>query len=182
MTYILNINAFNAVQPAVSTEATRYYLQGVHIEDEGDQRIYVATNGHFMLIVKTAIEGERLPEPITIKTPKQIPAKFGKNAELVLVDTETVVIKTDKGKTALDIIDCEFPNWRKVVPSESTPHAKFYVAFKPEYMEKMDNFIENAHMRIPRCEDDRSAARWQYTDNEQTRIGILMPCSTKEGE
>lgn len=181
MTYQIKLDAFNAVQPAVSNEQTRFYLQGVHIEDEGDQRIYVATNGHIMLIVKTAIEGERLPEPITIKTPKQVPGRSN-FCEMTIVDAETVVLKTDKGKTALDIIDNAFPDWRKVVPSESTPHAKFYVAFKPEYMEKMDDFIENAHMRIPRCEDDRSAARWQYTDNEQTRIGILMPCTTKEGE
>lgn len=182
MSYTININAFNAVQPAASTEQIRYNLNGVHIEDEGDQRIYVATNGHIMMIVKMAIEGERLPEPITIKTPKQVPAKFCKNVEMTIVDAETVVIKTDKGKTALDIIDGAFPEWRKVVPSSSTPHANFYIAFKPEYMEKMDDFIENAHMQIPRCEDDRSAARWQYTDNEQTRIGILMPCTTKEGE
>lgn len=176
---IIDINAFNAVQPAVSKDPTRYRLEGVHIEDTEDKRIYVGTNGHIMLIVETPKPGDSLPDGgITILSPKQIPAK-GAPAELLTVDNETAVIKTDKGKTALDICDGEYPNWRKVLPAETTPHAKEYMKFNPEYMEKLSDFIEKCHTITPRAEDKESPALWIWVDPDnddgQRRIACLMP-------
>lgn len=181
---IIDINAFNAVQPAVSKDQTRYRLEGVHIEDTEDKRIYVGTNGHIMLIVETQKPDDSLPNGgITILSPKQIPAKISQ-AELVTVDNETVVIKTDKGKTALDICDGAYPDWRKVLPAETTPHATQYMKFNPEYMSTLSKFIELCYTITPRAEDWRSPALWIHTDteNKQRRIACLMPMRGEDSE
>lgn len=174
---IIDINAFNAVQPAISKDPTRWRLEGVHIEDTEDKRIYVGSNGHIMLIVETKKPGDSLPDGgITILSPKQIPAKTA-DAELLTVDNETAVIKTDKGKTALDICEAAYPEWRKVLPAETTPHAKTYMKFSPKYTSMLADFIESCHTITPRAEDKESPALWIHTDkdNKQRRIACLMP-------
>lgn len=179
---IIDINAFNAVQPAVSKDITRPHLMGVHIEDKDNKRIYVATNGHFLFMVETERPDDSLPNgQITIVSPKQIPAKISQ-AELLTVDNETVVIKTDKGKTALDICDGEFPEWRKVVPSETTPHATKYMKFNPDYMSTLSKFIDSCHTITPRAGDWNEPAMWIKTDNEQKRIAVLMPMRGGDSE
>ena len=181
---IIDINAFNAVQPAISKDATRPHLMGVRIEDKDGKRFYIGTNGHIMLIVETPCPDETpLTEGITILSPKQIPAKHNL-ADLVTVDNDTVVIKTDKGKTALDICDGEYPEWRKVLPAETTPHAKTYMKFSPKYMAMLSDFIELCHTITPRAEDKESPALWIHTDvdNNQRRIGCLMPMRGGDSE
>lgn len=174
---IIDINAFNAVQPAISKDPTRYRIAGVHIEDTEDKRIYVGTNGHIMLIVETPKPGDSLPNgQITILSPKQIPAKTAK-AELLTVDNETAVIKTDKGKTALDICNAAYPDWRKVLPAETTPHATHYMKFDPKYTSMLADFIEKCHTITPRAAGNQSPALWIHvdTDNKQRRVACLMP-------
>lgn len=173
---IIDINAFNAVQPAISKDATRPHLMGVHIEDKDDKRVYVGTNGHIMLIVETERPDDSLPDgQITILSPKQIPAKYNL-AELLTVDNETAVIKTDKGKTALDICDGAYPDWRKVLPAETTPHATQYMKFDPKYTSMLADFIEKCHTITPRAEDNQSPALWIHKDDDgQRRIACLMP-------
>ena len=173
---IIDINAFNAVQPALDQKNPRECLKAVHIEDTEDKRIYVGTDGHIMLIVETPLTDERLKEPFTVLTPKQIPATLDR-AELVPVDNETVVIKTNKGKVALDVCDSTYPDWRKVVPSFDTPHATKYMSFQAKYLDMMNDFIDGCNCIRPRCADYLSAAMWVKTlENGQKRIGVLMPC------
>lgn len=52
----------NELLNAVSNEEGRPYLRGVHIYDEGNDRIYEATNGHILLREVTARLGAPLSE------------------------------------------------------------------------------------------------------------------------
>jgi DNA polymerase III sliding clamp (beta) subunit (PCNA family) len=51
MTAVVNADLFRIVYSCVSTEETRYYLNGVHVEPHPVKgAILVATDGHRMLI------------------------------------------------------------------------------------------------------------------------------------
>ena len=50
----LNIRALRAVLVAVSTEETRYYLNGINLEFTPDGVIMAATDGHRMIVLRQA--------------------------------------------------------------------------------------------------------------------------------
>lgn len=178
-TYKLNIELLNSVIPAMSKEDVRYNICGVHIHDKDGMRVYVATDGHKLFVAKELTDGELLPENgITVKFKKELAKTKYDYCEMTIVDDETVVIKTIKEKLALDIINAEYPNYEKVIPSGETDVAKEYSVFDPDLLKDVRKFIGNDnYLKVPQQENSGSPAMWRVIDedNKQMKIAIVMP-------
>ena len=176
MNYTINLNIINQVLPAVAQKDNRSYLNVINIRDDADGwRHYTATNGHVLLTIKEAIEGERLQEALNLKITKALKCKYQVNAKLNIVDEETAVIIGEE-KTAVDIIDCVAPEYERVIPAETTPAATKYAIFDPEYMEIVNKFV-GEKTRVPLMESELSPALWIVEDKDKgiVKKAVLMP-------
>ena len=171
--YELNCELINAVLPAVGREEVRYYLMGVYVEDVDGFRHYTATNGHILLTAKESIEGEVLEQPLALKIKKPIAAKRLKKGWLQIVDESTAVIVSDE-KIAVDIIDCQYPDYRRVIPSDDTELAKEFAIFDPEYLKVVNKFIGSMD-KIPQMQSCMSPAMWVVEEVDLVKKAILMP-------
>lgn len=110
--------------PAISTEETRYYLNGVylHAKDDGTM-IAVATNGHRLALRKSRIP---FPEPlhgiVPTKAVKIIhrALKPGGNATILMMGTSLMRrLTADQGDWQIThkLIDGTFPDYTRVVPT-----------------------------------------------------------------
>lgn len=116
-----------ACLPAVSTESTRYYLNGVHIAPapNGEGVICVATDGHRMIFARdpdATFEGE--PEILSIPKDavKYLKDTKSRSPRLEITGKNAVIVG---GENACDetlyqwqaqFIDGTFPDWRRVIP------------------------------------------------------------------
>ncbi|MBO5843490.1 MAG: hypothetical protein J6Q96_01320 [Bacteroidales bacterium] len=171
--YELNCELMNAVLPAVSKEEVRYYLMGIYIEDVDGWRNYTATDGHILLTAKEAIEGEVLEKPLVLKIKKPIASKRLKIGYLQIVDEYTAVIVGEE-KIAVDIIDCQYPDYRRVIPSDDTELAKEYAIFNPDLLKIVNKFIGSTNKR-PIMENRMSPAMWVVEDVNLVKKAVLMP-------
>ena len=165
---LLNLEILNNVIPATSNDDTRYYLKGVYIEDRDGFRHYTACDGHILFTQSEEIEGDALPRSIILGVTKPIKDKANL-AELVLVDDTTAVLKTSP-KTACDLVDTEYPDYRRIIPSDREV-AKQYAQFEPEYMKKLFKFIPEAKGLAPFMEHRQSAALWEQGNKQ----AVIMP-------
>lgn len=171
--YGLNCKLINDVLPAACKDDAKYYLQGVYIEDVDGWRIYTATDGHVLLSVKEAIEGDVLEKPLILKIKKPIPCKRLERGWLQIVDEYTAVITSDE-KIAVDIVDSQYPDYRRVIPSEDVQLAKEYVIFDPDLLKIVNKFIGCKH-KVPLMENSLAPAMWISDDDGCERKAILMP-------
>ena len=116
--------ALDKVKQAMSTEHTRYYLNGVYLDDTGDSLTFVATDGHRLCtyaLRRPNIKGGSLPPMILPRKAvnmltKALSAKGGTVAYIKASDTGLrVSLGGDTITTKL--VDGTFPDYYRVIPS-----------------------------------------------------------------
>lgn len=125
--------ALTHVRPAMSTEETRYYLQGVQFErradDDGAAALFlVATDGHRLHHVRLAApEGcEGMPDGI-------VPRKAVPIIQTLCAESRVDVafapgkMRVEAGETVLvsKLVDGNFPDWRRVLPASAAYRCQF---------------------------------------------------------
>lgn len=117
-----------AVSFAISTEETRYYLNGVHMHPVEGGVMLVATDGHRLAKRFLPVQGVADDMPGII-----IPRKTVGIIDKVLPKSGTVSIAISKSKIALTagvvrvvskLIDGTFPDYRRVVPQSGPQQAE----------------------------------------------------------
>lgn len=166
----INIEAINSVLPATSKEKGRIYLNGIYVEDKDGFRHYTATDGHILFTVKDEIDGDFLEKPLTLKINKPLKYKGSVIGTMQIVDAETVVIKTHQEKVAVDIIDCTYPDYERVIPSEDTQRASEFALFDPDLLKKVYDFIGSKY-KVPLMENANAPALY-IVGNKRA---VLMP-------
>ena len=123
------LNAFNA--NGASTEETRYYLRGVHIEISGGVGFAVATNGHVMFVHRFEADCADIKFIIPSALIKSM--KIDKKAKAVSISVpdesaNRLEVKLSAGAGVFSdfTIDGTFPDWRRAAVKEIT--------FKDEYV------------------------------------------------
>lgn len=131
--------AIARVGPAICTEETRYYLNGILLSPDDERRVrMVATDGHRMMAVTVDAEwpaGDSGPAPDVI-----VPRKFVRTLEKLAAELGEVVVSlawsaskvraqipTALGPVTLlsKTIDGSFPDYRRVIPSPQGPPVLF---------------------------------------------------------
>jgi len=114
--------AIEPVKHAISTEDTRYYLNGVFVDTAGGELIVVATDGHRLATNKTGVKIEEVvgfPDNSLIIPAGALKtlAKLGAWREVVLYSL-TAVFKGAGWELTTKLIDGTFPAWRNVMPDK----------------------------------------------------------------
>lgn len=169
MKYVLDVEAINSVLPAVSKENyDREYLNGVHVEDVDDKRIYTATNGHFLFQVTTERPSydEKMDKEYIIVFSKPL------DKHKITVDFEPVsdIAALIDENIAVKLVNQCYPDVSKVISKRTTPIARDYAVFNPDYLKKVNKFL-NTEGRIPQMENNNSAAVWF----DENKTAVLMP-------
>lgn len=111
----------------ISTEETRYYLNGVCWQSTSDGLRFVATDGYRLAICRySTAEGEQFERIIPRKTVGLIAKHFaGKDVAIFATDKETVIEIAAPGMTLrTKLIDGTFPNVDRVLPrKDALKHA-----------------------------------------------------------
>jgi len=121
----LNIRALRAVLVAVSTEETRYYLNGINLEFTPDGIVMAATDGHRMIVLRQPYgEHAATAAHASVIVPRDLVAKLKIKHKTL---DETTLTIGDDGKLTFEHagesfggsrIDGAFPDYRRVVPKE----------------------------------------------------------------
>jgi DNA polymerase-3 subunit beta len=129
----LNIRALRAVLVAVSTEETRYYLNGINLEFTPDGVVMAATDGHRMIVLRQPYgEHAATAAHASVIVPRDLVAKL--KVKLRTLDETTLTIGDD-GKLTFEHagesyggsrVDGTFPDYRRVVPQDLTGEAAQY--------------------------------------------------------
>ena len=92
----LNIRALRAVLVAVSTEETRYYLNGINLEFTPDGVIMAATDGHRMIVLRQPYgEHAATGAHASVIVPRDLVAKLKINPRMKTLDTTDLTIGDD---------------------------------------------------------------------------------------
>ena len=177
---IINLKALKAVALFCSKEETRYYLKGVNLQFRSDHVIMVATNGHYLTVLRQSLEeplDSELPDTIVpielidrIKLDKKIDM-----AELY-IDGRRISI-TYMGATYADgAIDGSFPDWRRASPSSvSGVAAQFDAAYPALFMKAARMFDKSAQIKIAHNGRSPALVTWLPVESGLDAFGVLMP-------
>ncbi len=111
------VEALEFVQGGISTDQTRYYLNGAHLKSLGDSLDVVATDGH--ILFKTNLKTPLLADCIVAKgTVKTILKVF--EGQVKIATNKTKIKMCGGGYELLSkLIGGEFPDYNKVIPKKS---------------------------------------------------------------
>lgn len=110
---------------AVSTEETRYQLNGVYLHSVNGNVRAVATDGHRLAQVDSSIASE-FPSVIVPRKTVGIISKLDADCDCVVSVSETK-IKFDLGDTVIvsKVIDGSFPDYTRVIPERGNDSVRF---------------------------------------------------------
>lgn len=125
--FIFRADYFQAVAQCISSDETRYYLQGVYIEPHpsGTGVLMVATNGHIMAVIHDP-EGHADKPAILTTNFKSADFKSKRNESAPRVihltgDTGEIKCNGERvGVMPIEKIDGTFPAWRRVLPTDNS--------------------------------------------------------------
>jgi len=105
---------------AISEDETRYFMNGVYMESNGDRLVMVATDGRRLSHVY-ATPKNKLPDFSGIIIPPKIlnlVAKLasGEGDVKLAVADKLLFVKFDKQKLTSTLVDGQFPNYSRVIP------------------------------------------------------------------
>lgn len=121
-------NMLKKVSFAISTEETRYYLNGIHLHVTEDALVAVTTDGH-----RLAKHDMPIPDGAEELSPIIIPRKtcqllqgFTEKAENVAFECSNTKIKVTVGDVTMisKLIDGTFPDYLRVIPTGNEKLAK----------------------------------------------------------
>ena len=127
----IEIKTIKALLHFAAKKDTRYYLQGVHIEQGATGAYAVATNGHFIAIARIDTEAQT-PASVIVGSGQLASAiKGAKGAAMISADGARVTIKTTAGEITADAVEAQYPDWRRVIRAPQTGEQAY---FNPEYL------------------------------------------------
>ena len=105
---------------AVSDDETRYFMNGVYVENVDSKLIMVATDGRRLSYISKAVDSGIAPFEGVIIPPKVLSlvrklASGEGNLSLAVAD-KNVFFKFDNQKLASNLIEGQFPNYSRVIP------------------------------------------------------------------
>jgi DNA polymerase-3 subunit beta len=180
------LNAIKAVSHLAATKDIRFYLNGILVEATKTHTTLVATDGHVLGVYKNEEENE-IPENYGYKfilpkdALKNLKASFIKD-ELISLEFErdedwnvkTVTIKSVSITLTTQTIAAKFPDWRRVLPRETTNELGHY---NPELLTRFIKVAKEFGVKphgITLHQNGTSAAAMTI-DGIENFLGVVMP-------
>lgn len=135
------LNLIDKTKFAMSTEETRYYLNGVYLHNVEEKVVAVSTDGHRLAKVEIgAPEGAKdMPGIIVPRKAVSEISKILENQEEVTISLSDSKIKFNAGKVELlsKVVDGTFPDYQRVIPDNNTKALKINTAALKEAVDRV---------------------------------------------
>ena len=137
---------------AISDDETRYFMNGVYLEHDGESLIMVATDGRRLSYIN-----RKFSQEVSSFNPVIIPAKFltlikkagTEEGEMELSITDTIIFARFGNKIMYStLIKGQFPNYRRVIPANQTYTCKISVDDMNEALKRVSLLVENKAKRV----------------------------------
>lgn len=119
---------------AISSEETRYYLNGIYFASDGETTVAVATDGHRLVRHK----GEALPPFSGVIAPRKLVGMLPKGGVQVSVSNSKIRLVQDGLTIISKLIDGTFPDYERVIPRSN---AVKFAADREELMRAADRVV-----------------------------------------
>ena len=180
----LSRKTLRALALAASKDPTRYYLHGVLVEIRPKHVTYVATDGHIMLADR--LEDLEGVQDNTLLGNFIIPAEVCNDKRLINKNIDFVSITKMDNKLVLDgaiifsPVDGVFPDWRRVLPEETSGEVAQYNSALLATLDKAAKiafgarYANNAspHGTVAHNGGGPAIVAWSWSE---TFFGLIMP-------
>lgn len=110
--------------PAVSVDASRYVLNGVHFTARNGKLCMEATDGHRLVIVESDVSSKLSPSIMPTMGARVLTGLIG-DGDVSLSENENNLFASGEGwEFATRKIECNFPNTAQVIPSKQDRNKK----------------------------------------------------------
>ncbi|ADK79163.1 MULTISPECIES: DNA polymerase III subunit beta [Sediminispirochaeta] len=175
---------------AVSDDETRYYMNGVYVEQDGESISMVATDGRRLSLIKRRIESELKEFDAVIIPPKvlQLIRKLssGEGNLKIAISDRNIFVQFDDQRITSNLIEGQFPNYRRVIPDsqdyqlvvnrDQLEEALKRVSLLVEQKSRRVYLsVENAMMRLTSEESDIGVAKEELScsyEGPETTIAL----------
>ncbi|WP_417702247.1 DNA polymerase III subunit beta [Pseudophaeobacter sp.] len=117
--------ALRLVSPCISSEATRYYLNGIFWTRDGEKSRMVATNGHQLARLDLDCPAPHtdviIPRTATTILQSILSAKGNETVEVVYHGNDRVTFNKGLYSLSTKLIDGTFPDYTRVIPTDTGP-------------------------------------------------------------
>ncbi len=119
---------FEATRFAISTDETRYYLNGIYLHADGEHLAAVATDGHVLSRKSVTLPPQAHGIPGVIVPRKTVAEllKFLPEREVnieVSVSSARIAVRLGGAEMVSKLIDGTFPDYKRVIPSDHSGRA-----------------------------------------------------------
>ena len=137
---------------AISDDETRYFMNGVYVEQKGNYLTMVATDGRRLSLIERTFE-----TPFAEFSPIIIPAKFLSllkkggtgEGEISLYITDSIIFASFGTQLMYStLIKGQFPNYRRVIPGHQPNICTIEIAKMNEALKRVSLLVENKAKRI----------------------------------
>lgn len=184
MKHTINAHYFAACSLAASNEYTRYYLNGISIEESGGHIIMVGTDGHRLFTCRDSASSVEKFAPYIVKTIDNKPliqACGESKADKLELDHESKQWRTlnEHGATLkmglFELIDGTFPEWRRVIPKITIPKQSSIQSKYVADFHKAAKIICEGRSFTLNFWLDNYAPGIVTLDNNDDFLGVIMP-------
>jgi DNA polymerase III sliding clamp (beta) subunit (PCNA family) len=178
----VNANLFARVAVAQSTDAARYYLQGVCIQPHprGEGVTMVATDGNILIAAHDPCGVPPVPAAGIIVSLGKDGLKAARKGKLLMIDPDTGEAIVGGGlwrSPSTTIVDGSFPDWRRVLPSGdlTATGAAFDVKLLSRLGDALTNWRKSSHGLTMRGADDCSPHIIACDTPDAAIFAVCMP-------
>lgn len=184
-TLSINVQHFAAALHLAAKGDVRYYLNGVNVEAwEGETRC-IATNGHALGVCRDmkAVNGMGGEPAISLIVPRDIAELIVKTTRgkghIALWRTDGKwVAKMGQSDIGFTPVDGRFPEYRQIIPQESSGEAAQYNA---ELMMLFNKAAKSLGRKaLPEVTHNGTSGALVTLDGFDDFLGVVMPFKTKE--
>ena len=135
---ILNGDILKSLHPITVNKGS---LSAIHIEQDNDKLCYVACNGTLMVVIKVDFIGS-LDKPLNLVLCNKIKTK-GLLFNIKEIENNVLLLDSHCEKVVAELLadDLNYPQWRKIIPSENRKVAD-YTIIRPADFKRAAGFID----------------------------------------
>jgi DNA polymerase III subunit beta len=137
---------------AISDDETRYFMNGVYLENQDGKMVMVATDGRRLSYI-----AKEMGEEIRDFNPVIIPPKIlslinklasGEGTMSIAVSDKSIFVKFDNQRISSNLIEGQFPNYRRVIPDSQDHEVVIPSGDLMEALRRVSLLVEQKSRRI----------------------------------
>jgi DNA polymerase-3 subunit beta len=137
---------------AVSDDETRYFMNGIFCEKQGDKLIMVGTDGRRLAYISKDVPGITQEFEGVISPPKILNVILKRTGDegpiAIAINDKTIFVKFGAYNMSSVLIDGQFPNYKRVIPETQSSIFTFNRLEMLEALKRVSLMVEQKSRRI----------------------------------